>query len=71
MPEVSLQLFFFYSQKAAFHLRYLDLLQQVGLLDRVTMLSTVSGGTITGAKYVLVRTQAITIQKQAAQLSHE
>jgi Patatin-like phospholipase len=37
---------------AAFHLGSLDLLQQVGLLPTVTMLSTVSGGTITGAKYV-------------------
>jgi Patatin-like phospholipase len=37
---------------AAFHLGSLDLLHQVGLLQSVTMLSTVSGGTITGAKYV-------------------
>ena len=42
---------------AAFHLGTLDLLQQVGLLDKLTMLSTVSGGTITGAKYVLSLSQ--------------
>jgi predicted acylesterase/phospholipase RssA len=37
---------------AAFHLGVLDFLNQIGLLDQVTMLSTVSGGSITGAKYV-------------------
>jgi len=44
---------------AAFHLGSLDLLQQVGLLPSVTMLSTVSGGTITGAKYVYALAESI------------
>lgn len=38
---------------ATFHLGSLDLLHRLDLLEKVTMLSTVSGGTITGAKYVL------------------
>lgn len=38
---------------AAFHLGVLDLLRELNLLEDVTMLSTVSGGTITGAKYVV------------------
>jgi predicted acylesterase/phospholipase RssA len=38
---------------AAYHLGVLDLLDELGLLKNVTMLSTVSGGTITGVKYVL------------------
>ncbi|HEV2705418.1 MAG TPA: patatin-like phospholipase family protein [Pyrinomonadaceae bacterium] len=38
---------------AAFHLGVLDLLNELRLLKGVTLLSTVSGGTITGAKYVL------------------
>jgi predicted acylesterase/phospholipase RssA len=38
---------------AAFHLGVLDLLNELHLLKNVTLLSTVSGGTITGAKYVL------------------
>ncbi|MDJ0661944.1 MAG: patatin-like phospholipase family protein [Crocosphaera sp.] len=37
----------------AFHLGVLIFLEQVGLREQVTMLSTVSGGTITGAKYAL------------------
>jgi hypothetical protein len=44
---------------AAFHLGSLDLLQKVGLLEQVTMLSTVSGGTITGAKYVCALAESI------------
>jgi predicted acylesterase/phospholipase RssA len=42
---------------AAFHLGVLDFLHQVGLLEQVTMLSTVSGGSITGAKYVFCLSQ--------------
>jgi hypothetical protein len=44
---------------SAFHLGSLDLLQKVGLLEQVTMLSTVSGGTITGAKYVCALGESI------------
>ncbi len=43
---------------SAFHLGSLDFLHKVGLLEKVTMLSTVSGGTITGAKYVCSLSQA-------------
>ena len=38
---------------AAFHLGLLDVLHASGLLDQVVALSTVSGGTIVGAAYVL------------------
>jgi predicted acylesterase/phospholipase RssA len=38
---------------AGFHLGLLTYLNRVNLLSKVTMLSTVSGGTFTGAKYVL------------------
>lgn len=38
---------------AGFHLGTLDYLQRFGLLDQLTAISTVSGGTFTGAKYVL------------------
>ena len=37
----------------AFHLGVLIFLEQIGLREQVTMLSTVSGGTITGAKYAV------------------
>jgi len=38
---------------AGFHLGTLDYLDHLGLRDRVTMLSTVSGGTFIGTSYVL------------------
>lgn len=38
---------------AAFHLGAVDTLKRLGLLDHVTMLSTVSGGTITGMMYAV------------------
>jgi predicted acylesterase/phospholipase RssA len=38
---------------AAFHLGVLMYLDRAGLLDRVRLMSTVSGGTFTGAKYAL------------------
>ncbi|HVE85966.1 MAG TPA: patatin-like phospholipase family protein [Myxococcales bacterium] len=38
---------------AGFHLGMLDMLGRLGLLDRVKAMSTVSGGTITGAYYAL------------------
>ena len=38
---------------AAYHLGVLDVLDRVGLLDRLTTLSTISGGTITGAAYAV------------------
>jgi predicted acylesterase/phospholipase RssA len=38
---------------AAFHLGAVDCLKRLGLLDNVTMLSTVSGGTITGMMYAV------------------
>ncbi|HYG83125.1 MAG TPA: patatin-like phospholipase family protein [Pyrinomonadaceae bacterium] len=38
---------------AAFHLGVLDMLQRLGLLQSVRVLSTVSGGTFTGMKYAL------------------
>jgi len=41
------------SRAAVFHFGTLDYLDRVGLLPRVTMISTVSGGSFTGAKYAL------------------
>jgi predicted acylesterase/phospholipase RssA len=41
------------TRAAAFHLGCLSYLEHVGVLSQVKMLSTVSGGTFTGAKYVL------------------
>lgn len=38
---------------AAFHLGTLSLLSEIGMLEKVQSLSTVSGGTILGAKYAL------------------
>jgi predicted acylesterase/phospholipase RssA len=37
---------------SAFHLGMLDCLHKLGLIDQVTMLSTVSGGALVGAKYI-------------------
>ena len=48
---------------SAFHLGSLDLLEKVGLLNKVTMLSTVSGGSITGAKYACALSEAIANNK--------
>ena len=44
---------------AAFHLGALAYLQRVDLLKRVTTLSTVSGGTITGAMYAVSRLEQL------------
>ena len=44
---------------SAFHLGSLDLLDKVGLRENVTMLSTVSGGSITGGKYACALSEAI------------
>ena len=38
---------------AAFHLGTLSYLQRIGWLSRVSVLSTVSGGTLTGARYAV------------------
>ena len=43
---------------SAFHLGSLDLLDKVGLRENVTMLSTVSGGSITGGKYACALSKA-------------
>ena len=45
---------------AAFHLGTLRMLDKIGLLENVTMLSTVSGGTIVGASYAAWRINANT-----------
>ena len=44
---------------SAFHLGSLDLLDKVGLRENVTMLSTVSGGSITGGKYACALSEAV------------
>jgi hypothetical protein len=47
---------------AAFHLGTLDMLQRLGLLQSVRVLSTVSGGTLTGLKYALSITEGDTFE---------
>ena len=44
---------------SAFHLGSLDLLDKVGLRENITMLSTVSGGSITGGKYACALSEAV------------
>ena len=44
---------------SAFHLGSLDLLDKIGLRENVTMLSTVSGGSITGGKYACALSEAV------------
>ncbi|ACK69008.1 hypothetical protein PCC7424_0545 [Gloeothece citriformis PCC 7424] len=48
---------------AAFHLGVLDFLHYVGLVDHITLLSTVSGGSITGAKFALSLAQGKSFQE--------
>jgi predicted acylesterase/phospholipase RssA len=45
------------SRATCFHFGTLEYLERLGLLTRVTMLSTVSGGTFVGAKYVFCLTE--------------
>ncbi len=56
-PEIALTLSGGGYRAAAFHLGALDCLKRLGLLDSVTMLSTVSGGTITGMMYAVSVTE--------------
>ena len=55
---------------AAFHLGSLDLLYRVGLLEHITILSTVSGGTITGAKYAVSLSRGESFESFYNQLYH-
>lgn len=48
---------------SAFHLGSLDLLEKIGLLNQVKMLSTVSGGSITGAKYACALSESVSENK--------
>jgi len=48
---------------AAFHLGTLDMLHRLGLLQSVRVLSTVSGGTLTGLKYALSVTEGNTFEE--------
>lgn len=47
---------------AAFHLGALDILHRLGLLQSVKVLSTVSGGTLTGIKYALSVTEGVSFE---------
>ena len=47
---------------AAFHLGTLDMLHRLGLLQSVRVLSTVSGGTLTGLKYALSATEGTSFE---------
>lgn len=49
---------------AAFHLGTLRKLKQLGLLDKVDVMSTVSGGSITGASYALNKDDFKTFEKE-------
>lgn len=59
------------SRAAAFHLGVLSYLDRTGLLPRVQMLSTVSGGTFTGAKYALSLAEKTEFQAFFAQYYDE
>ena len=59
------------SRAAAFHLGVLSYLDRTGLLPRVQMLSTVSGGTFTGAKYALSLAEKTEFQTFFAQYYHD
>jgi predicted acylesterase/phospholipase RssA len=48
---------------AAFHLGVMDMLQRLGLLTSVRVLSTVSGGTFTGMKYALSVVEGVPFEK--------
>ena len=48
---------------AAFHLGVMDMLQRLGLLESVRVLSTVSGGTFTGMKYALSVVEGVPFEK--------
>jgi len=48
---------------AAFHLGVMDMLQRLGLLESVRVLSTVSGGTFTGMKYALSLVEGVPFAK--------
>lgn len=48
---------------AAFHLGVMDMLQRLGLLGSVRVLSTVSGGTYTGMKYALSLAEGVPFEK--------
>src|SRR5215212_12035081 len=48
---------------AAFHLGTLDMLHRLDLLQSVHVLSTVSGGALTGLKYALSTTQGTPFEK--------
>jgi predicted acylesterase/phospholipase RssA len=55
---------------AAFHLGTMDFLARIGMLEKVTMLSTVSGATITGAKYALSLSEGKSFQQFCQELYH-
>lgn len=59
------------SRAAAFHLGVLSYLDRTGLLARVQMLSTVSGGTFTGAKYALSLAEKTAFEDFFVQYYHD
>lgn len=50
---------------AVFHLGTIDMLNELGLLDKVKLLSTVSGGTFTGVSYAMWRINQPNLEKFA------
>jgi predicted acylesterase/phospholipase RssA len=56
---------------ASFHLGALRYLQRVGLLDRVRILSTVSGGTILGVRYALSLSNGQSFAEFFARMDHD
>ncbi|MBD0325476.1 MAG: patatin-like phospholipase family protein [Pyrinomonadaceae bacterium] len=67
-PEIALTLSGGGYRAAAFHLGAIDCLRRLGLLDGVTMLSTVSGGTITGMMYAVDMTKGQSYEDYYAHL---
>src|SRR5262249_38102188 len=61
-PKIALSLSGGGYRAASFHLGTLEMLNQLKLIDSVKILSTVSGGTITGMAYALSRADQVPLE---------
>jgi len=55
---------------AAFHLGTLEMLEELGMLENVKILSTVSGGTITGVAYAVAAAKGLPFEEFSARLDN-
>lgn len=68
LKEIALSLSGGGYRAAAFHLGTLEMLDRLGLLPAVTVLSTISGGTITGATYAAALAEGLSFERFYAKL---